>query len=255
MVQPGDKRKFVRSRRGILIIGAVFLVVVAIVVAALTRNYWLNGRCGYRLSQRTIPDLVRKAEQGDANAARKLQFHYEAESNAEQVIHWLRKAAALGDTDAQFDLYSDLKNSKDVKLKDEALRNLLASAENGNTMAMQDLSDLYFKGGSVRKDAIEAEKWIRRAALASDPVAMNNLSILISRRQQDKNSLAEAYAWSRLAAKRVSPGSVVGKDVQRQCDAIKDGGKAIGISEAELREEADKREREIESSQKEKRNR
>jgi len=251
MNQPGKNEKFVRNHR-ILLIGAISLVAIVFIVGILTRNYWLIGRCGYRLSQRAIPDLVHKAELGDAKAARKLQFHYEAESNDEQVIFWLRKAAALGDTEAQFDLYLDLKKSKDVKLREEALKNLEVSAENGNVMAMLELSELYFKGDIVVKDEINGEKWLRRAAFSSDPVAMNNLSILILKKQQDKNSFVQAYAWSRLAVKKVSPGSVVGRDVQRQIDTIKDRGIVVGISEGELKEEADKFEQEIVYMQKSK---
>lgn len=237
--------RYERARIGRALALALLVSAVGLIVVSSIYDSCRMGRCGYRLSDKEIRNLTQKASGGGIEAARKLQFHYESVFDEDKAVYWLRKAADNGDDSAKRELYNRLKYSKDADSRSEGVQYLTNAAENGDALAMDELADLYFKGDGVGVDPIEGEKWLRRAAYALNPIAINKLSVLIMKDRRDRKFIIEAYAWSHLATTIVSPGTAIGRDAKEQIESIKEAARLMGMSDLELFSEAQAVEREI----------
>lgn len=224
------------SRYLLVFIKWVGILVLMVTVLLVVRIYFMEY--GYRQPFYKMGYLTRKAERGDVNAARKLSLHYEGKKDMDSALYWLRKGAAFGDKEAQRQLYHWLEKSEDEKSRIEGLNSLLKAAENGEGLAQLELSNLYFEGRGVDKSVVEGERWLRRSAVSQFPPAMTGLSTFILAKGWDRKSLAEAYAWARLALERVNPKSVIATDARRQIEIIRKGAQGLGMSDAELEAEA-----------------
>jgi TPR repeat protein len=115
------------------------------------------------------------ADQGYAKAQYELAELYHTgklgDDQRSQCIPWFLKAAANGSVEAQAEVgelpryYPNSPLLKSVNTI-EALRN---SAENGNLDAQWQLAKRYQSGDGVPKDAVEASKWMQKAAGNSTP--------------------------------------------------------------------------------------
>jgi TPR repeat protein len=92
-------------------------------------------------------------------------------------------------------------NTKSPSVVDAAtLRNLYASADQGNSSAMASLGTLFHLGMGVPQDDVEALDWYRRAADLGQPDAMNNIGTLYLTGHGTQQDYAEAMKWYQRAA-------------------------------------------------------
>jgi TPR repeat protein len=91
-------------------------------------------------------------------------------------IEQLKKAAAQGKADAQYELGMCYQNGEGVGLdEEEAVRWYLAAATQGNARAQYSLALGYFNGSGVKKDEKEAIRWYCMAAQQGDEIAQITL--------------------------------------------------------------------------------
>ena len=131
------------------------------------------------------PELVKKAEAGDAIAQRSLGRYYEhgngVKINKEECLVWYTKSAEQGNADAQYDLhnYYSIKANEYIRTTDnlpriEEARKIadewcLKAANGGNRGAQLQLASNYFynsrsKGAARIEELEEAKKWYTKAA-------------------------------------------------------------------------------------------
>lgn len=120
----------------------------------------------------------------------------------------LRRAAAAGDSSAQFEVASRLAEGKgvnqDFKL---AAKWYLRAASNGQAMAQYRLGALYERGLGVDKDPARARIWYKRAAEKGNIKSMHNLAVLSSNQASGNTNYADALYWFNEAADHNLPDS------------------------------------------------
>ena len=179
----------------------------------------------------------RAAEQGNAEAQFNLGLTYR---NGEGVVRddaeavkWFIKAARQNLSSAQFTLGLIYEEGKGVKQdtteavewyrkaaqqgEEEALNNLIAMGNRGNSIAQFNLGVMYEEGDGVGQDDAEAAKWYRRAAEQEHENALNRLMEMCNKgiavaqfnlggMYQDGEGVAqdneEAAKWYRKAAEQ-----------------------------------------------------
>lgn len=93
------------------------------------------------------------------------------EKNEEQATKYLLKAAELKNTDAQYLVAKIYLEKDDLKRKKEGIKLLKESAENGNGYAQTRLGKEYLSGKNLKKDVINAEKWLIKAVEEKNHIA------------------------------------------------------------------------------------
>jgi TPR repeat protein len=94
----------------------------------------------------------------------------------------LVKKAEAGEAGAQFDLgYCYDKGKGVTKDYKEAVKWYAKAAEQGNVDAQYNLGSCYFSGEGVTKDYQEAVKWFTKAAKQGSPEAKKQLELLKSK--------------------------------------------------------------------------
>jgi len=131
------------------------------------------------------PELVKKAEAGDAEAQYCLGLSYinkDQIANEKEAAKWLTKSAEQGNAKAQFNLGALYDRgagvTKDMK---EAVTWWTKSAEQGHADAQNALGYLYEGGRGVTKDMKEAVKWWTKSAEQGNPLAKEKLAKLKDR--------------------------------------------------------------------------
>ena len=183
------------------------------------------------------PDLIRKAEGGDALAqymlgrAHKLGYgvarndadavkwigkaagqnfaiaemelanmYFQGEGVAKDIaegMKWLRKSADHGDSLGQFTLGYSLELQGNAS---EAASWYRKAAEQGLALAQTALGFVYEQGKGVRQDSREAVVWYRKAAEQNEANAQSNLGSMYYLGKGVKKDLAEAARWYRKSA-------------------------------------------------------
>ena len=114
------------------------------------------------------PELLQKAENGDARAQYNLGMCYdpfsgglgEVEKDAENALKWYRKSASQGNTYGQYNLGRCYSMGIGVEVNHkEAVKWFRKSAEQGNGDGQSCLGTAYNNGDGVAKDFEEALKW------------------------------------------------------------------------------------------------
>ena len=159
-------------------------------------------------------DLVRRAEQGDAEAQFTLAGKYakgdRVAEDLAQALRWGRLAAEQGHVSAQLSLgFMYAKGLGTPQDYGEALHWFRLSAEQGNADAQFSVGFLYYTGRGVPKDDAKAELWYRLAAEQGEVGAQLSLALMYS--DQDD---PEAIHWYKLAAEQ-------GDDVAQHNLAVK----------------------------------
>lgn len=189
------------------------------------------------LTPAEAPDLMRKAEGGDAPAqymlgrAHKLGYgvgrndaeavkwirkaagqnfalaemelanmYFQGEGVAKDIaegMKWLRRAADHGDSMAQFTLGYSLELQGNAT---EAASLYRKAAEQGLLMAQTAIGFLYENGKGVRQDFKEAVNWYRKAAEQGYSNAQSNLGSMYYEGKGVKKDVAEAASWYRKSA-------------------------------------------------------
>ncbi len=115
----------------------------------------------------TLAELHQRAVAGDASAQLDLGLRYVTGKgiapDEQAALRWIGKAAAQGNSAAQFELgsYHTLEPHRDYGRAADLLRQ---SALQGFAPAQSSLAMLYLTGAGVTKDRIEAYAWISLAA-------------------------------------------------------------------------------------------
>ncbi len=113
-------------------------------------------------------------------------------------LEWLRKAAALGQTDAKT-TYGIILMNGDAGLKPDpasaAKDYLIPAADSGDTEAMNALATLYQHGNGVPYDPAAAEVFFRKAAMAGNVKAQANLGEHLDPSSKNESARIEAFAW------------------------------------------------------------
>ena len=115
------------------------------------------------------PELVKKAEAGDAKAQYDLAVCYcegeGVEKDYKEGVKWFTKSAEQGDALAQVCLGTRYFLGEGVE-KDykEAVKWFTKSAEQGNQFGQCNLGNCYYECTGVEKDLGEAVKWYTKSA-------------------------------------------------------------------------------------------
>ena len=109
-------------------------------------------------------ELLKKAQDGDADAQVSLGYDYLFGMNVEQdsaeAVKWWQMAAEQGNADAQYALGNAYEDGKGIE-KDfaKALKWYRLAAEQGDDGAQHSLAAAYFLGQGVIKDSVYAHMW------------------------------------------------------------------------------------------------
>lgn len=123
--------------------------------------------------------------------------------NLPEAVKWFRKAANLGNAEAQFNLGVMYANGQSVKQDyAEAEKWYRKAAALGNTAAQFNLGNMYAFGRGVKQDYSEVVQWYRKAAAQGDADAQCNLSVMYANGQGVKQDYAEGVKWLRKAAEQ-----------------------------------------------------
>ncbi|MCE5294554.1 MAG: F-box/SEL1-like repeat protein [Chlamydiales bacterium] len=154
----------------------------------LGRNNELTGN--QALAESTILHYKRSAELGYTRAQNRLGVLYEegniVPQDLEEAAKWYRKAAELGNIDAQVNLAALLLYSQ----PQESLKWALPAAKKGLARAQNLVGVLYYEVLDVRNE-IEAHYWFERAAQQGEKIAERNLGHLY----RDKKDYCSAFHW------------------------------------------------------------
>ena len=174
------------------------------------------------MNNEQIPDLNRKAEQGDATAQYNLGVLYETGSVVEeddiQAAQWYEKAAAQGHAEAQYRLGQLYEIGFDNVQRDgtQAVKWLEQAAAQGHAGALDTLGHMYFDGeNGVPQDYMRAYIWYSlAAAIWTDDVQLSELLEGKGGRQA-----GAVYARDEIA-RRMTPALVVeAQRLAQQCQA------------------------------------
>jgi hypothetical protein len=144
---------------------AVFILSIGLIVSA-----WAQD-----------PDLVRRAETGDANAQFNLGEIYDrargVERNEQEALKWYRLAAEQGLAEAQNNLGAIYESTNDDSGDyEEAVRFYLVAAEQGFADAQFNMGRMYEIGRGVTQNFSEAINWYQLASVQGDSEANSRIS-------------------------------------------------------------------------------
>ncbi|MGL6468131.1 tetratricopeptide repeat protein [Aeromonas hydrophila] len=152
-----------------------------------------------------INELIKKSEQGDAEAQFSLGWRYSigkgVQQNYEEAAKWYLKAAEQDHMYAQNNLGVAYNIGQGVPQNyDEATRWYRKSAEQGNAVAQGNLGRAYEDGKGVQQNYDEALYWYRKGAEQDDPDSLFYLGLMYSNGLGVPTSKEEAAIWYRKAA-------------------------------------------------------
>ena len=145
------------------------------------------------LSARDRWNLLKEAEQGDANAQYNAGLMYcfgrDVPQDYAEAFEWFRKSSEGGNENAQYNLAVLYMNGNGVRQNNfEAVRWLRRAADQGSDDAQLALGVLYSEGrGGLKKDITQAARWYQKAAEQGNVEAEDHLGKIMKR----KKSLSE----------------------------------------------------------------
>ncbi|MCX7835590.1 MAG: serine/threonine-protein kinase, partial [bacterium] len=140
-----------------------------------------------------LQPLIKRAENGDADAQIQLGKLYEegkdVQQNYKEAVKWYRKAAEQGNADAQNELGWMYSEGRGVPQDDaEAVKWYRKAAEQGHATAQYNLGWMYEQGRGVSQDNKEAVKWYRKSAEQGDKDAIERIEeIEFKNKNENKN--------------------------------------------------------------------
>lgn len=118
-----------------------------------------------------------------------------------------------------------------------ALKELTPIAERGNATAQFNLGKIYLYGWGVKKNEVEAAKWIRKAAEQGDAKARKMLAYMYEQGVGVEKNAAEAEKWSRKSTEKNPTSARAGAGGAPLPKAAREG-RSLGREEANSLEEA-----------------
>ncbi|QDU96062.1 DUF1444 family protein [Lignipirellula cremea] len=154
---------------------------------------------------RELAELMERAEADDPIALRELAVRTRTgvgvNEDPERAFALLRRAATLGDLDAQAMLGVCYRYGEGVDSNEgTALYWFRKTAESGNPLGQFMLGDCYKMGVGVGQDYTAAAKWFQKAAMQELADAQFSLGVCYYRGQGVPQDNAQAVAWLRKAA-------------------------------------------------------
>lgn len=133
---------------------------------------------------------------------------YFNEKNYAEAVKYYRKAAELGNVDAQTTLGWMYDQAKGVRRNyAEAAKWYRKAAEQGYAYAQNELGVLYYNGQGVKRNYGEALKWFRKAADQGNAAAYGWLGGMYYEGHGVKKDYSEAAKWFRKGAEMGDEGS------------------------------------------------
>jgi len=156
------------------------------------------------------PELVKKAEAGDANAQNDLASCYYngkgVTQDDKEAVKWWTRGAEQGNARAQYRLgLCYLRGEGLAKDEKEAVKWFAKSVEKGNATAQYNLALCYANGQGVGKDEKEAVKWFAKSAEQGNATAQYNLGVCYANGQGVGKDEKEAVKWLRKSAEQGLP--------------------------------------------------
>ena len=153
-----------------------------------------------------VPGCQREADGGSAGSARLLAVMYQAGDgvtrDSVRAATWFRRAAMLGDAEAQFQMGRAYERGLGVPVNlAEALAWYRKAAAQGNARAENYLGWLRGGGHGVPRDDAEAVRWFQLAAAHGDAQAEYNLGFMYANGRGIPRDDSQAVFWYRRAAR------------------------------------------------------
>lgn len=146
------------------------------------------------------------AKRGRHEAQFQLGVQYETAPNPDytRAIHWYLRAADQGNAMALNNLSSMFLLGKGVRPDPERAAALsLAAAEKGNVISQARIGAMYLAGEGVARDPLKAEYWLERAATAGHLEAQAQLGTMMLRGDLDwAPNIPKGLIWLKKAAGR-----------------------------------------------------
>ena len=161
--------------------------------------------------------LRRLAAEGDAESQYELGVALMIEAplgsgeNAAKSFDWFRKAAEQGLAVAQNELGRCYLNGEGVEINlAQAFEWFQKAATKGNVAAQNSVGDCYMRGWGVKNDPIQAVDWYRKAAEKGSVYAQFSLAICYKEGSGVEEDPVQAIKWCREAAeKRLAPAQLL----------------------------------------------
>jgi len=131
---------------------------------------------------------------------------YKVEQDFSKARSWWDKAAAQGNSDALY--YTGLTYAKGSGVEKNMLRAKEwweKAAEKNNIQALFNLAMLYVYGTDVKGSYVEAGRYFEQAARRGHTQSQFNLGVLFERGMGRMKSVETGYAWVRIAADAGNP--------------------------------------------------
>lgn len=157
---------------------------------------------GTPVDEQKAKDLYTKsAEQGYSRAMTQLAGINFRLQNIEQALHWYKKAAALGESGAQYHLGLLSETAVGTKLDfAEAVKYYQLSSDQGNEKAKLALARMYQYGLGVAKDQSHAADLYRELAANNNGFAQYQLAIIYADGLAGERSPQQAKQWLQQAS-------------------------------------------------------
>ncbi len=157
-----------------------------------------------------IADLRKAAQLGDLEAEYNLAVMYDTgrgvPQNYAQAAIWYRRAAERGMVRAQYNLALLYEGGLGVRQDDtQAVTWYRRAADRGDAPAQYNLAIMYENGRGVPHDYGQALSWYGKAAEQGHAGAMYNLGAMYYRGQGVEQDYVEAHKWRHLAAVYAPP--------------------------------------------------
>lgn len=141
------------------------------------------------------------AENGDAEAQKKLAGQCNWERKYDEAERWWTMAAEQGDIEAQIRLAKEYYKGYGLKQDyDKAMFWWEKAAENGDQEAAYQVGYSYYSGDCIKQDFKEALKWLGRAAASGHSEAKFILARCYENGWGTKKDLSKAKMWYASAA-------------------------------------------------------
>jgi TPR repeat protein/serine/threonine protein kinase len=149
--------------------------------------------------------LRKAADLGNADAENVVGWKYANGEGVNQdeaeAFKWYGKAAEQGNADGQRNLGFAYRDGAGVQTNyTEAINWFHRAADQGDAEAQLDLGAMYASGWGVPKDAVEAVKWYRKSAEQTNAEAQLNLASSYDNGEGVVKDAVEALKWYILAA-------------------------------------------------------
>ena len=196
------------------------------------------------MSSPSLEEILKRAENGDADAQYALAAHYSHAQRRDAAEYWLQRAATLGQPDALFTLAGGLLTSSEgaIEKRSAAIAGLQEASDMGSLAALRLLAALTAAGVAGGDGWSSALRMMRLACERGDPAAMREIAALLFDREPDDEDgaslLAAAAKTDRLAAALMSRRAHRGRKAARPAASLERAfEKLMDVRDAGAREQ------------------